>query len=595
MKNNDNKKKLLILVGILLLIGGISYAYFTGVSTFNGNGSSVEGVTSNINGAQVNVSGTLEFNDLDILPGHKNVSSIKLTATGNNEFISYNLIWNGINSLNTPLNYTVYKTNEKIEVTANCDKKQEAMGSDTIYYEECTIANINNLGDIISKGTINKSTTETKEILVSNEFITASSEGTEVYYYVVLEYPNLDEDQNIDMGGSFKGVVTVEASTSKADINIVKVYANNEEVRNIPKKEEGLILDTEKSSCTNNAKPIWDNNDWSLKVSSLTTSGTDCNLYFTKSASSEILSNVTINEGTPDFSQVATTDEGVYKAEDDDGDTYYFRGAVTNNYVKFANKFWRIIRINGDGTIRLIYQGTSATSTGTNAQIGTSAFNSNSNDNMYVGFRYTSNDVHGTGTESTILGQLNTWYTNNLASYESKIDTNAGFCNDREPSTSREIINGSGGTETTTTYYGAYIRFIPGGSWGTTQTPTFKCKNSSDLFTKSGSSKGNKSLTNPIGLITADEVVHAGGFGGKSNSSYYLYTGQNYWTLSPYSYYGSNTYPARVFIVLSNGYLSNDGVNSAFGVRPVINLKADVTLTGKGTTSDPYIVVGGNS
>jgi len=215
---------------------------------------------------------------------------------------------------------------------------------------------------------------------------------------------------------------------------------------------------------------------------------------------------------------------------------------------------------------------------------------------MYVGFKYTSNDVHGTGTESTILGQLNTWYTNNLASYESKIDANAGFCNDREPSTSNTTSNGLGGTGTTIiTYYGAYIRFYPNNRWGTTQTPTFKCKNSSDLFTKTGATKGNKSLTNPIGLITADEVVHAGGFGGKSNSSYYLYTGQNYWTLSPYSYYGSNTYPARVFIVLSNGYLSNDGVNSAFGVRPVINLKADVTLTGKGTTSDPYIVVGGNS
>ena len=589
MKNNENKKKLLILVGILLLIGGISYAYFTGVSTFNGNGSSVEGITSDINGASVNISGTLEFNDLDILPGHKNVSSIKLTATGNNEFISYNLIWNGINSLNTPLNYTVYKTNEKIEVTANCDKKQDKMGSDTIYYEECNISNINNLGDIISKGTINKSTEERKEILVSNEFVTATSEGTEVYYYVVLEYPNLDEDQNIDMGGSFQGVVTVEASTSKADINIVKVYANNEEVTNIPKKEEGLILDTEKSSCTNNAKPIWDNNDWSLKVQSLSTSGTDCNLYFTKSASSEILSNVTINEGTPDFSQVATTDEGVYKAEDDDGDTYYFRGAVTNNYVKFANKFWRIIRINGDGTIRLIYQGTSATSTGTNAQIGTSAFNSNSNDNMYVGFRYTSNDVHGTGTESTILGQLNTWYNSNLKSYESKIDTNAGFCNDREPSTSNTTSNGSGGTGTTTTYYGAYIRFIPGGSWGTTQTPTFKCKNSSDLFTKSGATKGNKTLTNPIGLITADEVVYAGGFGGTANSSYYLYTGQSYWTMSP-SLYTSNYFGTKAFYVSSSGSLAESQTSNIFGIRPVINLRSDVTLTGTGTASDPYVV-----
>ena len=203
---------------------------------------------------------------------------------------------------------------------------------------------------------------------------------------------------------------------------------------------------------------------------------------------------------------------------------------------------------------------------------------------MYVGFRYTNGQVHGTGTESTILGQLNTWYTNNLASYESKIDANAGFCNDREPSTSKTTSNGSGGTGTTTTYYGAYLRILSNGSYGTTQTPTFKCKNSSDLFTKSGSSKGNKSLTNPIGLITADEVVYAGG-GGKSNSSYYLYTGQPYWTMSP-----SDALNADVFDVNSYGYLHWNSVSGTYGVRPVINLKADVTLTGTGTASDPYVV-----
>ena len=587
MKNNENKKKLLILVGILLLIGGISYAYFTGVSTFNGNGSSVEGITSDINGASVNISGTLEFNDLDILPGHKNVSSIKLTATGNNEFISYNLIWNGINSLNTPLNYTVYKTNEKIEVTANCDKKQEAMGSDTIYYEECTIANINNLGDIISKGTINKSTEERKEILVSNEFVTATSEGTEVYYYVILEYPNLDEDQNIDMGGSFNGIVTVEASTSKADINIVKVYANNEEVTNIPKKEEGLILDTEKSSCTNNAKPIWDSNDWSLKVQSLSTSGTDCNLYFTKSASSQILSNVTINEGTPDFSQIATTDEGVFKAQDDDGDTYYWRGAVTNNYVKFAEKYWRIIRINGDGTIRLIYQGANATATGTNAQIGTSLFNSNYNNNMYVGFKYTSGQVHGIGTESTILGTLYNWYTANLKDYASKIDINAGFCGDRTSYIDEDGMTIGGGTDTTITYYEGYIRL------NTNKLPSLSCL-TEDVYTVSAANKGNKSLSYPIGLITADEVSMAGGVSGQiSNVRYYLYTSQQYWTMSP-SLLGSGK-SAVVFNVHSTGFLDGHTVNTTLGVRPVINLRSDVTLTGAGTSTDPYIVVGGNS
>ena len=103
-------KKILLIVGVLLLLGGISYAYFTGVSTFNGSGDKVEGITATVKGSEVIVSGNLEFNDLDILPGHKNISSIKLTATGNAELLPYNLIWNGTNDLNTPLNYTLYKT-----------------------------------------------------------------------------------------------------------------------------------------------------------------------------------------------------------------------------------------------------------------------------------------------------------------------------------------------------------------------------------------------------------------------------------------------------------------------------------------------------
>ena len=592
----EKNKKMLLLVGVLLLVGGVSFAYFVGKTVFGGNGANVSGTTATINGATLNVEGNLSFNDLDILPGHQTVSSIKVTATGNNETVLYNLIWNGTNSLNTPLNYKVYKTTERKEVTATCEKKTKIENGAQILNEECTISNLESLGDVVSSGIINKNTETTKEILVSNEYIEATSEGNEVYYYVILEYPNLEQNQNEDLNGTFNGTVTVEESNTKADINIVKVYIEQndgsyKETTSIPKKEELLVFNSEKSSCTNSATPSWNSDKWSLKVNNLTTSGTDCNLYFKRGASSNILANVTVNEGTPDFSQVATSDEGVFKTQDDDGTSYYWRGAVTNNYVKFANKFWRIIRINGDGTIRLIYQGTSATSTGTDAQIGTSAFNSSYTNNMYVGFRYTSGQVHGTGTESTILGQLNTWYTNNLASYESKIDTNAGFCNDREPSTIETSSNGEGGTGTTTTYYGAYIRILS--SYQIQTTPTFKCKNSSDLFTKSGSSKGNKSLTNPIGLITADEAVYAGGYIMASNSRFYLYTGREFWTLSSSRY--SSAGGAYVFYIESAGGLRNDYVTNARGVRPVINLKADVTLTGTGTSADPYVVVGANS
>ena len=116
--------------------------------------------------------------------------------------------------------------------------------------------------------------------------------------------------------------------------------------------------------------------------------------------------------------------------------------------------------------------------------------------------------------------------------------------------------------------------------------PTFECKNASDLYTSSGSGKGNGTLTYPIGLITMDEVWYAGG-NIYNNTSFYLYTRQIYWTMSPYSYYSRT---ARVFRVDSDGAINGSIVNSENAIRPVINLKADVTITGSGTTTDPYVV-----
>ncbi len=279
-----------------------------------------------------------------------------------------------------------------------------------------------------------------------------------------------------------------------------------------------------------------------------------------------------------DFSTTLTTNTTgtIYQAEDDDGTTYYFAGNPSDNWVKWAGFYWRIIRINGDGTIRLIYNGTSTTTTGSGTQLSsTSAFNSSDNDNMYVGFKYTSGNAHGTGTNSTILTALNTWYQNNLASYADDIDINAGFCNDRTP------YNGTGlGTKYTT--YAAYNRLY------INKSPSFKCTNSSDLFTVGASKKGNKALQYPIGLITADEVAYAGGVFNTTNTSYYLYTNQNYWTMSPHLF-NANSF-AWVSIADSNGKLRDVGAAGTCGVRPVINLKADVQISGNGTADNPYVV-----
>ena len=389
------------------------------------------------------------------------------------------------------------------------------------------------------------------------------------------------------------GTINYELS----DLNLIGVYIEDGEdytkVDQIP--DSGYTFNSEKSYCKigdekQDMTITYDMNTKTLNIAPMTIKGTKCYLYFDKETTLKdmILANNTINSGTPNFGSIATIDEGVYKTQDDWGDSYYFRGAVNNNWVSFAGYYWRIIRINGDGSIRMIYNGTGTATTGESTQISASSYNSSYNDNAYVGYMYTVGQVHGLGTNSGIKNTLDSWYQTNIANkgYGDKVSTEAGFCGDREPSTSSSTSNGAGGTGTTQTYYGGYIRLV-----NSTKSPTLKCKNNEDMYTISGSSRGNKALTNPVGLITADEVSMAGGVYGDINKSYYLYTGQQYWTMSPYLFPTTNSH-VHVFVVWLDGYLSGSPVLYTFGVRPVINIASDVEITGSGTSADPYVVVG---
>ena len=593
----EKNKKLIIIVACLLAVIGVSLAYFAASSFVGGNGGEVEATTATIKGSELIVEGSLSFNDLDVLPGHQNVSSIKLTATGDNTLIPYNVIWEGNNTLNTPINYTVYKTTTKMDVSASCEKVVENKRASKIYYEKCSISNEEQLGSIISTGTIEKG--NTKVTLIPDEFITSSLDGEVVYYYVILEYPNLDESQNIDIGGTFSGEITIEENEVTSDLTIASIYIEEDgeykENNNIP--SEGYTLNEEKSTCNNNASIGYDSEEKQIYVSNLNTTNTECILYFDEynpnAAKEYILSHYDTVLTRNDFSQTitSTTTGTIYKSldssqYDNDGEVYYFAGNPTDNWVQFGGYYWRIVRINGDGSIRMIYQGSEANTTGEGTQIGTSAFNSLDNNNAYVGLKYTTNNVHGTGTNSTILTALNTWYSNNLSSHADKIDGNAGFCGDRTPSTSASTSNGQGGTGTTETYYIGYFRQY------VSKKPSFGCDDSNDLYTINGSNQGNKALTYPIGLISADEVAYAGGVLSMNNTIYYLYTNQVYWTMTP-AYYIAAWNEAHSFYIGSVGHLHFDGnsVSSSFGVRPVINLRADLNLSGSGTSTDPYVVV----
>ena len=256
-------------------------------------------------------------------------------------------------------------------------------------------------------------------------------------------------------------------------------------------------------------------------------------------------------------------------------ESYYYTGNP-DNWVQFAGFWWRIIRINGDGTIRMIYQGVADSETpdegnmtGEGTQIGTSAFNNSIYNNMYVGYMY------GLEESSIIKGVLDTWYTNNIANkgYGEYVDGNAGFCGDRR-------VSGDSGTNQT--IYQPYTRI-------SNNSPSLSCEKA-DIYTIDEFENGNGTLLQPIGLISADEAMFAGipNWNTSGNTNNYLYTGQTYWTMSPSNY--PNASMLTVYLSGLIGSLIN--VTNSLGVRSVINLRNDVSITGSGTVTDPFIVVG---
>ena len=386
-----------------------------------------------------------------------------------------------------------------------------------------------------------------------------------------------------------------------------------------------------------------------------------------------------------EFANVTTaSDKGMYKKADDLGTSYYYRGAVNNNWIRFgkepnkcmynnsevlyaeivgdelnirkvknqeeclstnmcmsqgmygvginetvcqaaggtpltekaafttADMYWRIIRINGDGSIRMIYSGTTAPTsatatvmTGLGTQISTSTFNDSMDKAEYVGYQYIDGQQHGYGKcdgtnasctvngntvyNSIIKQQIDKWYAGTTLKDNSLVSQDQIFCNDRSASTSDVTYSNTNYTTLTSWnsigtkyYYGVRGRLIKSKSLVLT------CPTASDKFTVN-TSNGNGALTYPVGLITADEVAMAGGIYGTDNSSYYLYTNQYYWSGSPNFFYSSNSI-ASEFSVFSSGNLDYGNVSSYFGARPVVSLSSKAKLSGSGTYNDVYTV-----
>lgn len=371
-------------------------------------------------------------------------------------------------------------------------------------------------------------------------------------YNLKMFFPDLDEPQDDDQKKTINAYIGIEESTKEA--------SECKQPKNTPRRPGPLK-----------------------------------NYILIDNGGSEEIELKTLNNA-PDFNSATSLNEGMFSIPDDYGTSYYFRGAVDNNWIKFAGYYWRIIRINGDGSVRVIYSGPNAPTsssavvmTGADTQIGTSAFNSPTKPYEMAGYMFEEGVFRGAANSSIIKNYLEDWYENNLTQYDDYIE-DAIFCSDRRATTDKTKMLEKEVTPVgmPTAIFTNWFSF-PDARMHTASEPlTLACFHKDDAYTKYDNVLGNANLSEKVGLITVDEAKISGLKYQVNNSDHYLRTDNAYWFLT-ISYAGATLKLTNNHTMYANGRIYYENItNSAIGVRPVISLKADLRVNGFGTWESPY-------
>ena len=618
MEVKDKRPNIIAIIGAIVLlvlaVVGLSYAFFSAFISGGETDTSVEGTGANL--SLVYTDGKSVITSSNIMPGWSATKTF--TVTNNGEADTYYKL--DISNI----------TNEFVE------------GGLTF-----SIASADG-GTSVPEQAVG-----TTERTLTNSI--AIAQGKTHTYTVTAKYINLNKDQTPDLGKTFSYTIRIEASTipapdgwleAKKGTLLASIRDNNtlKAPLTTPGKEVSAytkddIADTSTASVSSTYQSYyitygtgWEANGTRFNLTGTTvTSDTYANSYSElvgkflpgnslSFSGSTIAGKLKTTTERPSIYYVisATQDNFTYKTissnkntteallastEDDYGTSYYFRGAVKNNYVEFAHKCWRIVRIVGDGSVKLILHNdnkagaanpcdaannsASAAFARYSDETYKSAFNTNRDDNAYVGFKYgtaSASDyatTHANTNKSTILTNLETWYNNNLKTYESVIDDNI-WCNDKTNVTDTTYNpwnwtpNGLGYAKNVT-FYGATQRLISSSGSAEGTGPSLKCNGELSK------------ITSKVGLITADEIAFSGSISDYYNRSTYLQenTGTTWWwSLSPYGFDGAY---ARVWGVGSG--LGHNDVNVDSGLRPAISLVSDIEISGgTGTSEEPYVV-----
>lgn len=547
----EKNKKLIVLgvLALILIISGITYAILTWTS------SRVNiGLTSNCFTIDYTKGQDITNQSIKLINEKDLISDGKFTIKDGIALTYANI---GIKSTCTIEGYGILKLN----VTSLSDAFTTGNSKGSLKYavlkntsttSTITVTSLLNQSfDLVTRGSITK--------LGTIDILTEQLSNNEIYKYLIVVYIDNSLVDNDVIGSSFAGNISAEAYQGKLGANYT--------LQRLHSLNSSIVLDTSK---TPDFSTVSGNN------------GVKKNLQ----NNSTIASNQ--GDGT----------KGIYSAEDDFGTSYYFRGTVENNYIKFANKYWRIIRINGDGSIRMIYAGTSAHANGTtnnDIKIDNSEYNTNYNDNTYVGYKIGSTgsstyaNTHSNAGNSTIKTYIDNWYETNLKEYKYYLKDTI-YCNDRKVVNINNVggmtLTGDG-TGTNESAYAGFDRTY------VSHSPTLKCENKNDRFTVNNT-MGNMELVYPIALATSDELVYAGATGIDpatmtyiTNTEFYLFNGNFCWTMTPFFFAGGI---AAVGNLTDYGSVDGNYVNNRGGVRPVVSLRSDAILGGSGTMNDPFVV-----
>ena len=435
-----------------------------------------------------------------------------------------------------------------------------------------------NDNNLIANGDI---TSDNLQVMKTNILIEGSSSNE---YYLEIEYLNLnDVNQSADMGANLSLRVNIYLSG----------YENN--------FEEGLLT----YDILNNA----------IK-----------NKSNTSFLNEELIGITGTNTTFPGKNASLENEYVISTTEDDYGISYYYRGNVTDNYVNFAGMCFRIVRIQGDGSVKLALadefnecddsENNDKNNNGTYYSIdnNTSAFINNATAYKYSTGKTTDSLIYETSNIPTVL---NEWAVSkglaikdsegNLLFNDNIIET--GWCNDM--SIARHVyydLNGNVVSEKqddgiVNYVYGSLDRLYDLNSSNVLANshPTLKCEfnGMNDL---AGNATVSRKFVNFIGMLTADELVFSGSTPYLSNTTYNYFLKTNsfgyYWTISPYDNFVGLEMP-RLWGMGQYGGLVSDPVFYDDVVRPSIVLKSSVkALTNSdtatyglpGTQTNPYVI-----